>query len=75
MFLMARPRRFERLTFRLGGGCSIQLSYGRMPATALRQHRLLYTLAPETLVFSSKMGFYNKTILVLGQNLYAKAPQ
>ena len=27
---MARPARFERATFRLGGGCSIQLSYGRI---------------------------------------------
>lgn len=25
---MASPGRFERLTYRLGGGCSIQLSYG-----------------------------------------------
>ena len=27
---MASPARFERATFRLGGGCSIQLSYGDM---------------------------------------------
>ena len=27
---MASPARFERATFRLGGGCSIQLSYGRI---------------------------------------------
>lgn len=27
---MARPARFERATFRLGGECSIQLSYGRI---------------------------------------------
>ena len=29
MFL-ASPARFERATFRLGGGCSIQLSYWRI---------------------------------------------
>ena len=28
LFLLAAPRRFERLAYRLGGGCSIQLSYG-----------------------------------------------
>ncbi len=27
---MASPRRFERPTLRLGGECSIQLSYGDM---------------------------------------------
>ena len=27
-YLMASPRRFERLTPSLGGKCSIQLSYG-----------------------------------------------
>ncbi len=27
---MALPARFERATFRLGGGCSILLSYGSM---------------------------------------------
>ena len=27
---LASPARFERATFRLGGGCSIQLSYGDM---------------------------------------------
>ena len=26
---LARPARFERTAFRLGGGCSILLSYGR----------------------------------------------
>ena len=29
LFLLARPRRFERLTHSLEGCCSIQLSYGR----------------------------------------------
>ena len=28
--LLAHPARFERATFRLGGGRSIRLSYGRM---------------------------------------------
>ena len=28
--LVAHPARFERATFRLGGGCSIQLSYRRI---------------------------------------------
>ena len=27
---MARQKEFESLTFRLGGGCSIQLSYWRI---------------------------------------------
>ena len=28
---VADPARFERATCRLGGGCSIQLSYGSVP--------------------------------------------
>ncbi len=28
VFILAAPARFERTTYRLGGGCSIQLSYG-----------------------------------------------
>ena len=28
--ILARPGRFERPTYRLGGGCSILLSYGRV---------------------------------------------
>ncbi len=28
LFYMAAPGRFERPAYRLGGGCSIQLSYG-----------------------------------------------
>ena len=30
LWLLARPRRFERLTHSLEGCCSIQVSYGRM---------------------------------------------
>ncbi len=29
---MVTPARFERTTYRLGGGCSIQLSYGALRA-------------------------------------------
>lgn len=34
---MARPAGFEPATTRLEGGCSIQLSYGRMLETNLRR--------------------------------------
>ena len=34
-FYVARLARFERATFRLGGGCSIQLSYRRINTLAL----------------------------------------
>jgi hypothetical protein len=43
---MAAPARFERTTYRLGGGCSIQLSYGA--------ERRLYT--PELLKWQGFSG-------------------
>ena len=33
--VLASPARFERATFRLGGGCSIQLSYGDISYPAI----------------------------------------
>lgn len=43
---LATPTRFERVTFPLGGGCSIQLSYGAVAIS--RCSRLLYDrAAPE----------------------------
>ena len=47
---MASPRRFERLAFRLGGGRSIQLSYGDMrafahfPAFTAKQKQILFII-------------------------------
>jgi len=40
---VVRPARFERATIRLEGGCSIQLSYGRM--SMARPNRLLKAIA------------------------------
>ena len=36
-WLLAFPRRFERPTYRLGGGCSILLSYGNRTAFIVSQ--------------------------------------